>query len=151
MKRLGRVSIPVSLPRMGFISTVGVLVGPFLFPIRFGKGGAALDSIPPGAVCVVGLSKAASQNPITRVHQSVIGSFVADPQSGLIYDVQFNTICRITSDFIASQLLGMSLYTDLDEMVSRIQNRYFGDSRRAITVILRDAAAKLRECQARPV
>ena len=45
----------------------------------------------------------------------------------------------------------MSLYTDLDEMISRIQNRYFGDSRRAITVILRDAAAKLRECQARPV
>lgn len=110
-----------------------------------------MTRFPPGAVCVVGLSKAASQNPITRVHQSVIGSFVADPQSGLIYDVQFNTICRITSDFIASQLLGMSLYTDLDEMVSRIQNRYFGDSRRAITVILRDAAAKLRECQARPV
>lgn len=112
-----------------------------------------MTRFPPGAVCVVGLSKAASQNPITRVHQSLIGSFVADPQSGLIYDVQFNTICRITSDFIASQLLGMSmsLHTDLDEMVSRIQNRYFGDSRRAITVILRDAAAKLRECQARPV
>jgi hypothetical protein len=147
MKRLGRFPIPVSLPRMGFISTVGVLVYPFLFPIRFGKGGAALDSISPRC----GLSKAASQNPITRVHQSLIGSFVADPQSGLIHDVQFNTICRITSDFIASQLLGMSLYTDLDEMISRIQNRYFGDSRRAITVILRDAAAKLRECQARPV
>lgn len=88
-----------------------------------------MTRFPPGAVCVVGLSKAASQNPITRVHQSLIGSFVADPQSGLIHDVQFNTICRITSDFIASQLLGMSLYTDLDEMISRIQNRYFGDSR----------------------
>ena len=73
-----------------------------------------MTRFPPGAVCVVGLSKAASQNPITRVHQSLIGSFVADPQSGLIHDVQFNTICRITSDFIASQLLGMILYTDLD-------------------------------------
>lgn len=103
----------------------------------------------PDAVCVVGVSKAANLNPITRAHQSLIGSFVANPQSGLIYDVQFNTICRITSDFIASQLLGMSLYTDFDEMVSRIQTRYFGDSRRAIIVILRDAAVKLRDCQAR--
>lgn len=103
-----------------------------------------MTKFPSGAVCVVGLSRAASQNPITRVHQSLVGSFVADPVSGLVYGVQFNTICGITSDFIASQLVGMSLFSEIEEMVSRIQTRYFGDSRRAIVVILRDAAAKLR-------
>ena len=124
---------------------------PFCFQSGMIKEVSFLTRFPPHAVCVVGLSKATNLNPITRVHQNLIGSFVADPQSGLIYDVQFNTICRITSDFIASQFLGMSLHTDLDEMSSRIQNRYFGDSRRAITVVLRDAAAKLRDCQARSV
>ncbi len=104
-----------------------------------------MAKFPPGSVCVVGLSKAASQNPITHVHQSLIGSFVADPQTGLLYQVQFNTICRITNSFIAEQLVGLSLFTDLDEMTTRIQTRYFGDSRRAIIVILKDAAAKLRE------
>lgn len=100
---------------------------------------------PQNAVCVVGLSKAPSQNPITFVHQSLIGSFVVDSVSGEIYAVQFNTICRITSMFLSEQLVGLSLLTDLDEMKDRIMTRYLGDSRKAIVVILRDAAAKLRE------
>lgn len=103
-----------------------------------------------GAVYIVGFSKVGSQNPITSVHQTLVGSFVADPSSGLVYDVQFDTICKITSDFLASQLIGLSLYDDLDEMISRIQHRYFGDSRRALIVILRDVAARLRELSSQP-
>lgn len=80
-------------------------------------------------------------------HRALAGSFIVDPSSGLVYDVQFDTVCQITSDFLASLLIGLSLHTDLEEMISRVQSRYFGDSRRAITVILRDVAARLRECQ----
>lgn len=104
-----------------------------------------MQQFPDGSVCVVGLSKAASQNPITHVHQSLIGSFVVNPDSGLVYQVQFNTICKITNCFIAEQLVGLSLFHDIDEMSNRILTRYLGDSRRAFIVILRDAAAKLRE------
>ena len=99
-----------------------------------GAGGYMSD-FPSGAICVVGLAKVANQNPIHSVHRA------------LVYDVQFDTVCQITSDFLASLLIGLSLHTDLEEMISRVQSRYFGDSRRAITVILRDVAARLRECQ----
>ena len=102
---------------------------------------------PQNAVCVVGLSKAPSQNPITFVHQSLIGSFVVDNTTGRIYAVQFNTICGITSNFLEEQLVGLSLLSDMEKMRKRIMTRYLGDSRKAIIVILRDAAAKLRERQ----
>ena len=95
-----------------------------------------MSDFPSGAICVVGLAKVANQNPIHSVHRALAGSFIVDPSSGLVYDVQFDTVCQITS-----------LHTDLEEMISRVQSRYFGDSRRAITVILRDVAARLRECQ----
>ena len=104
-----------------------------------------MSSYPTGSICIVGLSKVASQNPIHSVHQTLAGSFIADPKSGLVYDVQFDTICEITSDFIASQLIGLSLYSDVDEMSNRIQTRYFGDSRRAIISIIRDVSIRLRE------
>ena len=95
-----------------------------------------MRGFPQNAVCVVGLSKAPSQNPITFVHQSLIGSFVVD-----------NTTCGITSNFLEEQLVGLSLLSDMEEMRKRIMTRYLGDSRKAIIVILRDAAAKLRERQ----
>ena len=100
-----------------------------------------MRGFPQNAVCVVGLSKAPSQNPITFVHQSLIGSFVVDNTTGRIYAVQFNTICGITSNFLEE------LLSDMEEMRKRIMTRYLGDSRKAIIVILRDAAAKLRERQ----
>ena len=106
-----------------------------------------MRGFPQNAVCVVGLSKAPSQNPITFVHQSLICSFVVDNTTGRIYAVQFNTICGITSNFLEEQLVGLSLLSDMEEMRKRIMTRYLGDSRKAIIVILRDAAAKLRERQ----
>lgn len=106
-----------------------------------------MRGFPQNAVCVVGLSKAPSQNPITFVLQSLIGSFVVDNTTGRIYAVQFNTICGITSNFLEEQLVGLSLLSDMEEMRERIMTRYLGDSRKAIIVILRDAAAKLRERQ----
>ena len=55
--------------------------------------------------------------------------------------------CGITSNFLEEQLVGLSLLSDMEEMRKRIMTRYLGDSRKAIIVILRDAAAKLRERQ----
>ena len=72
-----------------------------------------MRGFPQNAVCVVGLSKAPSQNPITFVHQSLIGSFVVDNTTGRIYAVQFNTICGITSNFLEEQLVGLSLLSDM--------------------------------------
>ena len=104
-----------------------------------------MQTFPSDAVCVVGLSRAPSQNPITYVHQSLMGSFIVDPVSGTIYDVQFNTICTVTDDFLAELLVGRSLLTDCEELCRSVTQRYHGDSRKAILAIIRDASAKLRE------
>lgn len=104
-----------------------------------------MQTYPDGAICVVGLSKAPSANPITYVHQSLIGVFVIDPGTGIVYNAEFNTICTITSDFIAELLVGHSLLTECEEMCRSIAQRYHGDSRKAIQVIIRDAAAKCKE------
>ena len=74
-----------------------------------------MSDFPSGAICVVGLAKVANQNPIHSVHRALAGSFIVDPSSGLVYDVQFDTVCQITSDFLASLLIGLSLHTDLEE------------------------------------
>jgi hypothetical protein len=75
----------------------------------------------------------------------LIGSFVVNPESGEVYDVQFNTICGITNAFLAELLIGLSLFHDYDTMCQNVTHRYFGDSRKAILAIIRDAANKLKE------
>ena len=102
---------------------------------------------PDSAVCVIGISKTGCQNPITFVYQSLIGVFIADQNTGIIYDVQFNTICGITNEFLSELFIGLSLFEDLDTMQEIIKHRYLGDSRKAIMVIIRDASAKLYEKQ----
>lgn len=107
-------------------------------------------AIPSDAICVSASAKIAATNPIASVHQVLVGSFVVSPNTGTIYDVQYNTVCGITTDFIASHLIGRSLFTDVDQMVSCIQSRYFGDSRRAFISIIRSVSARLKEISERP-
>lgn len=90
-------------------------------------------------ICVVGLSKTGSRNPITRVHQSLFASMIVDKDSGVIQDAEFNTVCRLTNRFLVDMLLGKSLKNDVDNIAREVQRRYFGDSRRAIVSILKDA------------
>lgn len=94
-------------------------------------------------ICVVGFSRAVSKNPIVMSNNLLIGSFVIETKSASIVEVQFNTICPRTSDFLSSLVLGLSFYTDLETMIDRIQSQYWEDSNRAIIAILHDAANKI--------
>lgn len=100
------------------------------------------------AICVVGLSKTGSRNPITKVHQSLIASLIVDGETGEIFAAEFNTICKLTNLFITSLIVGKNLHHDMDEVLLQIQKRYLGDSRRALVSILRDAQNKLLTYQA---
>ncbi len=102
-----------------------------------------INQFPPNAICVVGLSKTGSRNPITKVHQSLVASMIVDPVSGRIYAAEFNTVCHLTNAFLTDLIVGRSLCTDLPQMIEEIQARYLGDSRRAIVSILKDAQNKL--------
>lgn len=100
-------------------------------------------SVPQDRVCVVGLSKTSAKNPITKVHQSLVGSFVLSVPDGNIISVEFNTILPLTSDFLVRRFVGKNLLSDLDEMAEFVMTCYLGDSRRAIVSILKDARCKL--------
>lgn len=94
-------------------------------------------------ICVVGFSKAVNKNPIVIGNQLLIGSFLIKTTTGEILDVQFNTICPKTSEFLSHLILGLSFYTELEEMIRRIQDQYWEDSNRAVITILRDANNKV--------
>ena len=102
-----------------------------------------MRELPPGAVCVIGTSKTGSRNPITKVHQTLFATILADARTGEIYDAEFNTVCRLTNQFIVSKMVGKSLRTDTGSMIQEIQARYLGDSRKAIATVLKDAQNKL--------
>lgn len=93
-------------------------------------------------ICVVGFSKAVHKNPIV-IGQMLIGSFLIQNGTGRILDVQFNTICPKTSEFLAGLLVDLNFPADLEEMIRRIQELYWEDSNRAVITILRDANNKV--------
>lgn len=97
-----------------------------------------MSTYPQNTIFIAAQSKTSSQNPITYAHQFFIATFVLDCDTGKIVDVEINSICRITNDFIKQLLLGLSIATELDEIISRIERRYFGDSSRALIVLLKD-------------
>ncbi|HWP51529.1 MAG TPA: DUF3870 domain-containing protein [Clostridia bacterium] len=100
-------------------------------------------ALPQDRICVVGLSKTGAKNPITKVHQSLVGSFVIQVPGGEILEVEFNTILPLTSDFLTQHFVGKNLLHDIDDMASFVLSGYMGDSRRAIISILKDARCKL--------
>lgn len=93
-------------------------------------------------ICVVGFSKAVHKNP-TVIGQMLIGSFLIQSDTGRILNVQFNTICPKTSEFLADLLVDLHFPADLEEMIRRVQELYWEDSNRAVITILRDANNKV--------
>ena len=57
---------------------------------------------------------------------------------------KYNEIVDVTSDYIASLLIGHSLYTELEIMVKELQEKYNGISLKALIVALRDAHSKTK-------
>ena len=107
-----------------------------------------VEAMPLDTLCITAFSKTGSRNPITKVHERLMGSFLVDPRSGVIRGVEFNTICKLTNRFLRAIIEGKSLKTDVDDLAREIQERYFGDSRRAIVTILKDAQNRFLTCQA---
>lgn len=100
---------------------------------------------PENSVCIVGATRVKNQNPINITHQLLIGSFLVDPSDGTVLDVEFNTICAVTSDFIAGLIVGRSLYQDVEAICDQIQRRYMGESKKSFQVVVKDATEKLRQ------
>ena len=102
-------------------------------------------SYAPDTFCVVGVATPAASTPIAVQYDKLIMVLVCDRRSGMILDAECNMVVNVTSDYIATLLIGRSLYTDLEIMVEELQKKYNGISQKALIVALRDAYSKMRD------
>lgn len=91
---------------------------------------------------VVGMSRTGDTNPITALYENLVLVFIVERETGKIIDVQFNSVCQITDDFIYSMFIDKNLYEDCDSMCDQIIDRYLGASKKTIVNCIKDAKNK---------
>lgn len=95
--------------------------------------------------CVVGVA-----TPTAVQYDKLIMVLICERRGGTILDAECNMVVDVTSDYIASLLIGHSLYTELEIMVKELQEKYNGISQKALIVALRDAHSKTKDRGALP-
>lgn len=98
---------------------------------------------PKNSIFIATHSKTASQNPITYAHSLLMAAFVIDPDDGKILDIEVNTVCQVTNDFIKQLVLGLSLETEMEQITHAMESRYFGDSTKAFLYLFKETRRKL--------
>ena len=95
--------------------------------------------------CVVGVATPTASTPTAVQYDKLIMVLICERRGGTILDAECNMVVDVTSDYIASLLIGHSLYTELEIMVKELQEEYNGISQKALIVALRDAYSKMRD------
>lgn len=90
-------------------------------------------------ILVVGQAKPSREDAIYNLHGEFYISLVVERESGLIIDVECNTILSVTRDFAASLFIGKSLKTDLDILEKEIKERYFALTQKPLIACMKDA------------
>lgn len=94
-------------------------------------------------VYLIGDSQTASNNPITQQFSSFFLVLVVDTSNDKIVDAACSSTVKITSDFVSSILIGMSIM-ETDEVDRQLRLRYFGSSQKALIVAFKDAQKKYK-------
>ena len=100
--------------------------------------------------CVVGVATPTASTPTAVQYDKLIMVLICERRGGTILDAECNMVVDVTSDYIASLLIGHSLYTELEIMVKELQEKYNGISLKALIVALRDAHSKTKDRGALP-
>ena len=90
-------------------------------------------------ILVVGQAKPSREDAIYNLHGEFYISLVLERESGLIVDVECNTILSVTRDFAASMFIGRSLKTDMELLEREIKERYFALTQKPLIACMKDA------------
>lgn len=90
-------------------------------------------------ILVVGQAKPSREDAIYNLHGEFYISLVVERKSGIIADMECNTILAVTRDFVSSMLIGKSLKTDMSELEKDIRERYFALTQKPLIACLKDA------------
>lgn len=67
---------------------------------------------------------------------------IVDKDSNVIVDSTCNTVSEATSNFIKSILIGHRITDDMQNIINEINERFFGMSKKALIVALKDGLNK---------
>ncbi|SIS72114.1 DUF3870 domain-containing protein [Salimicrobium salexigens] len=90
---------------------------------------------------IVGESKSPGNNAITKKYDSFFVGFVVDMNSNEIVDVECTAMLDITVHFVHSLFVGKKM-TDGETVEQEITTRYFGSSKKALSVAFKQAQLK---------
>lgn len=90
-------------------------------------------------ILIVGQAKPSKDDAIYSLHGEFYISLVVEKESGLIIDVECNTILAVTRDFAASLMIGKNLKTDMAEIEKEIRDRYFALTQKPLMACMKDA------------
>ena len=69
----------------------------------------------PQTLYITGISRPATENPISQRHRVLFLAFLVDAKTGTILEVEVNALCQITSSFLSQLLVGYSFSTQVEE------------------------------------
>ena len=90
-------------------------------------------------ILVIGQAKPSKDDAIYNLHGEFYISLVLEKESGMILDMDCNTILEVTKKFVASMLIGKSLKDDVAIMEKEIKERYFALTQKPLIACLKDA------------
>lgn len=94
---------------------------------------------PPDTILIIGQAKPSREDAIYNTHGEFYISLVLEPDSGLILDVECNTILGVTRDFVSDLFIGKSLKTDTAAIERAIRSRYFALTQKPLIACMKDA------------
>lgn len=97
----------------------------------------------PDTVYFVSYSKLPDDISATYVHKVVGVGFLINTKTGIIEDAMVTLISDLCKDFLSYLLIGHNIETDgIDELIDRVEKRFFGSSQKAIIVCIRGVYAR---------
>ncbi|NMA86787.1 MAG: DUF3870 domain-containing protein [Tissierellia bacterium] len=71
------------------------------------------------------------------VHEVVGVGFLINTKTGIIEDTMVTLISDLCKDFLAYLTIGHNIETDLEDIIEKIEARFFGQSQKAIIVAIK--------------
>lgn len=96
-------------------------------------------------ICVIGNARAQQKNPITLRYSRFFMTFVADFESGKIFDVESSVMLSLTDKFIKDIFMGRSLAEVDREALAQVELTYAGSSKKAIQMAYVDAVRRFNK------
>ena len=104
-----------------------------------------MREFPDDAILIVGNAQTTADNPINHQYNGFFISFVVDGENGIILDCSSSMVLELTNRFVRDFFVGRHILRDESAIVTEVNERYYGSSRKAIVVAFKDALKKFRE------